>query len=115
MSICYGGCQCHDLRQHEGVPEAAKGRIHKAAPEAAMRANGSILERGRRNWIRQADLDTGLRADGLTTEEREELRRLGRENRILREEREILEKRPPSSPGRPARSSRSVRVRAAGE
>jgi hypothetical protein len=40
--------------------------------------------------IPQAALDTGQRSDGLTTEEREELRRLRRENRTLREEREIL-------------------------
>ena len=45
-----------------------------------------------RNWVRQADLDEGRRADGLTTAEREELNRLHRENRTLREEREILKK-----------------------
>lgn len=42
--------------------------------------------------MKQADLDEGRRDDGATTEEREELRRLRRENRILREEREILKK-----------------------
>ncbi len=45
-----------------------------------------------RHWIKQADLDAGRRADGLTTEERHELVRLRRENRLLREEREILKK-----------------------
>jgi transposase len=45
-----------------------------------------------RNWIRQADLDAGRRHDGLTTSEREELARLRRENRILRQERDILKK-----------------------
>ena len=45
-----------------------------------------------RNWVAQADRDEGRRADGLTTLEREELRRLRRENRRLRQEREILAK-----------------------
>ncbi|MCA1701714.1 MAG: transposase [Actinobacteria bacterium] len=42
-----------------------------------------------RNWVRQGDVDAG-RAEGLTTNEREELRRLRRENRRLTQEREIL-------------------------
>jgi transposase len=45
-----------------------------------------------RNWVAQADRDKGRRADGLTSAEREELRRLKRENRQLRQEREILAK-----------------------
>ena len=45
-----------------------------------------------RNWIAQADLDEGRRRDGLTTVERAELRKLRKENRQLRVEREILAK-----------------------
>ena len=43
--------------------------------------------------LRQADADAGRGQPGeLTTDEREELRRLRRENHVLKQEREILEK-----------------------
>jgi transposase len=45
-----------------------------------------------RNWVVQADRDDGRRQDGLTSAEKEELARLRREVRQLREEREILKK-----------------------
>jgi transposase len=45
-----------------------------------------------RNWVRQADRDAGVRSDGLTTDERDELRRLRREVKQLRVEREILKR-----------------------
>jgi transposase len=45
-----------------------------------------------RNWVAQADRDEGLRDDGLTTAERDELRQLRRENKQLKLEREILRK-----------------------
>jgi transposase len=62
----------------------------KSVPQIAR--DLGVSDQSLRNWVRQADLDTGLRSDGLTTEEREELRRLRRENRVLQEEREILKK-----------------------
>jgi len=42
------------------------------------------------NWVRQAERDEGRSVSGLSTGEREILRRLHRENRQLRLEREIL-------------------------
>ena len=45
-----------------------------------------------RNWVKQADLDSGRRDDGLTSTDKEELQRLRRENRRLKEERDILKK-----------------------
>src|SRR5712675_591417 len=50
-----------------------------------------LTETAVRRWVAQADVDAGLR-DGLTTAEREELSRLRRENRVLRDERDILKK-----------------------
>jgi transposase len=43
------------------------------------------------NWLKQADIDEGRR-DGLTTEERAELVRLRRANRVLEMENEILKR-----------------------
>ena len=45
-----------------------------------------------RNWVAQAERDAGRREDGLSSGERDELSRLRRENRQLRQEREILSK-----------------------
>ena len=45
-----------------------------------------------RSWMKQADVDAGTRADGLTTTERDELRRLRLEVKNLKLERDILSK-----------------------
>ncbi len=44
------------------------------------------------NWVGQANRDQGICKDGLTTDDKEEVRRLRRENKILREEKDILRK-----------------------
>ena len=46
-----------------------------------------------RQWVRQAEIDDGGGPEGaLRTEEKEELRRLRRENRTLKMERDFLKK-----------------------
>ena len=42
-----------------------------------------------RRWVKQHEIDEGER-EGLTTSEREELQKLRRENRTLKQEREFL-------------------------
>jgi transposase len=44
------------------------------------------------NWVKQSDRDAGVRSDGLTPSERDELRTLRREVKQLKVEREILKK-----------------------
>jgi transposase len=50
-----------------------------------------LTETAVRAWVKQAEVDAGERA-GLTTEERQELAQLRRENRRLREDNEVLKR-----------------------
>ena len=58
---------------------------------ASVAQDLDLTETAVRDWVRQADIDDGSR-DGLTSSEREELARLRRENRVLREERDPLKR-----------------------
>jgi transposase len=68
-------------------------------PVAKIARDLDISAKTLRKWVNQAQIDAGER-EGLTTEEKEELRRLRKEVKVLKEEREILKKRHRSSPGR---------------
>jgi transposase len=60
---------------------------------AALAADLGVSTEALRHWLRQADADDGRGQPGdLTTDEREELRRLRREVKVLQQEREILRK-----------------------
>lgn len=81
-------------------------RPSKYPPELRERAVRTVFESGRpvsqvardlsihpetlRSWIRQAEADGGKRKDLLTTDERQQLKELKRENRELRRANEIL-------------------------
>ncbi len=60
-------------------------------PITQLAADLSISTATLHGWLKQADIDTGRR-EGLTTEERAELVRLRRRNRLLEMEIEILKK-----------------------
>lgn len=63
------------------------GRTPEELAEEFEPSAGSI-----RNWVKQAGLDEGELSDGLTSSEKDELRRLRREVKRLKMEQEILKK-----------------------
>ncbi|MBP28892.1 IS3 family transposase [Methylobacterium sp.] len=71
--------------EHQGEHDTQYGAIRSIA--AKIGCSGETL----RNWVRQAERDRGVRA-GPTTDERERIKTLERENRELRQANEILRK-----------------------
>ena len=63
--------------------------VRSGVPIRQVAQELGVSQQTLRNWVRRGDIDAG-RAEGLTSDEREELRRLRRENRRLAQEREIL-------------------------
>lgn len=51
-----------------------------------------VSQQSLRKWLKQTELDRRERDDGLRSEEREELRRLRRENARLKQERDLLKR-----------------------
>jgi transposase len=70
--------------------EAVRLMRTSGKPLAQIARELEITSETLRIWRKQAEIDEGLRHDGLTTEETEEVRQLRREVKRLREEREIL-------------------------
>ena len=71
--------------------ERAVGLVFESGrPIAHVAADLGIHRESLRGWVRQAEADGGLRNDRLSTDERERLKHLERENRELRKANEIL-------------------------
>ena len=67
--------------------------VREVGSVAQVARDLDLTETSLRNWVKQAEIDEGRGPEGaLTTEEKEEIRRLRRENRTLRMERDFLKK-----------------------
>lgn len=73
------------VREHQSEYESQWAAIRSIAEKIGCSAEAL------RTWVRRAERDTGQRP-GLTTEERERLKALERENRELKRANEILRK-----------------------
>jgi transposase len=73
--------------RREAVAMVRSGRKVSDVAEAL-----GVTEQSLRTWVKQEALDRRERDDGLTSPEREELQRLGRENARLKQERDLLKR-----------------------
>jgi transposase len=83
-------------RSRRSFTDAYKGEVVELCRTsgrsiAAVARDLDLSETALRRWVTQTEVDAGRR-DGLTTAEREELARLRKEVRVLREERDILKR-----------------------
>jgi transposase len=76
-----------DEFRREALAMLRAGRSPRELAEAL-----GVSEQTLRNWRRQDQIDRHERDDGLTSDEREELRRLRRENARLKQERDLLKR-----------------------
>ena len=87
-----------ERRKRRAFPKAYKAEVVELIRKSgksigAVAKELDLTETAVRAWLRQAEVDAGRGPAGaLTTEEREELSRLRRENQRLRMEKEILKK-----------------------
>jgi hypothetical protein len=78
------------------IHQRVQGRESRTDPKLGQAGRADLCDMGLsestvQRWVAQAEVDSGQR-DGLTTAEREELSRLRREMRVVREERDVLAK-----------------------
>jgi transposase len=76
-----------DEFRREAVQMLRAGRTPRELAESL-----GVSQQTLRNWRRQAQVDRHERDDGLTSDERDELRRLRRENARLKQERDLLKR-----------------------
>jgi transposase len=76
-----------DEFRREAVDLVRQGRSIRDVAESL-----GVSQQTLRNWAKQVAIDRRERDDGLTSAEREELRRLRRENARLKQERDILKR-----------------------
>src|SRR6266542_2798613 len=92
---CPGGRRCSGHGTARKYSEELRDRavrlvFESKRPIAHVARDLGVHKESLRNWVRQAEADSGRRRDLLTTEEREELKRLRRENAELKRANAIL-------------------------